>query len=76
VLGVALLLGACGGGAGGGADAGASDGPTGACPLPEGRRYLISSLILGSPEVGFDLTGDGEIDNEFGKLSDGVRGGI
>jgi hypothetical protein len=75
-LGVALALGACNGGGESGADGGTDGGQSSACAVPDGRSYFMRSLVLGGPEIGFDLTGDGEIDNEFGKLSDAARAGI
>jgi hypothetical protein len=76
VLLVLALLG-CGGGAGGTGDAGAGpDAPSQLCIAPPGDTWVVTSLsILGEGE-GFDLDGDGEIDNEFGKTPEGARAEI
>jgi hypothetical protein len=42
------------------------------CPVPPGRSY-IERVELAGPGVGFDLNGDGTIDNAFGNLPPTLR---
>jgi hypothetical protein len=68
---------ACGGG-GSAVDAGA-DPDTGfvsTCPVPEGRSFIASRMELLPTGGGFDLTGDGEINNEMGKMPEAARAEI
>ena len=42
------------------------------CPVPAGRSY-VERVFLGGPGIGFDLNGDGTIDNAFGNLPPSLR---
>jgi hypothetical protein len=64
---VALGLGGCGDPSGSSAPD-AADG----CPLPPGRSY-VEKILLAGPGIGFDLNGDGTIDNSFGNLPPSLR---
>ena len=43
-----------------------------ACPVPPGRSY-VERVQLAGAGVGFDLNGDGTIDNAFGNLPTALR---
>ena len=75
---LALVLAACGGG-GGGANPDATSTPdvaTSVCELPAGRLFLLEELHVAPYADGFDLDGDAEIDNEFGKMPSSVRNAV
>lgn len=77
---VAAVVAACGGG---GApfveDAAAPDAAPVGCPVPEGTSFVLARIRFMSTG-GFDLDGDGDPDNEIGKLPapvlDSTQGGI
>jgi hypothetical protein len=70
-LALALGAAACSGGAGGTdaapADAGAVRAPP--CPIAPGRTYTMQEYGFHPPGMGFDLDGDGTVDNELGFLA-------
>lgn len=78
VLGAVLVALGCGCGGG------ASDPPAlppdadegSVCELPPGIGYLLNQLHIGAPGVGFDLDGDGDVDNRFGDFPLSTRNAI
>ena len=50
--------------------------PDAVCPLPEGRLYVMSAFAIEGPGLGFDLDGDGTIDNAIGELPNEERANL
>jgi hypothetical protein len=68
---LALAAAACSGG-GGGSDAAPADGGVvraPPCPIAPGRTFTMEEYGFHPPGMGFDLDGDGTIDNELGFLA-------
>jgi hypothetical protein len=74
---IALLVGGCGDDMGGPIDAGpdaTADAPVDAplnravCPDGYGPSFIADSVVVPPQSMGFDLNGDGTVDNELGQL--------
>ncbi len=68
----------CGGGGGDDqpADAAPPDAYEGPCPVPPGVSNVLTKMRFLSSEYGFDLDGDGEIDNALGGIPQSARDSI
>ena len=78
---VGILLafgGACGSGAAA-VDGGPSDGVPqrdATCQVPAGRGYVLSHLAVLPEGEGLDITGDGAVDNELGRMPDSTLASV
>jgi hypothetical protein len=80
-IGVALALAGvpagCGGdGVAGGADAGPPDAGVSPCEVAPGVSFYVSRMRILEPDQGFDISGDGDVDNEMGRMPAAAKDAI
>lgn len=68
----ALGVGACGK-SDATSDAGVPDAEPELCTLAPGQSYVLSQIHIGTPDIGLDLDGDGNVDNMIGQMPDSAR---
>ena len=68
-----FVAGACGTAAPAAADAAPADAADPGCALEAGRTYIVAEAVLEPSTVGFDLGGDGVVDNALGLVPASVR---